>query len=57
MDPLMIANLPQQAKSLMSPIDGPEQQLMAEVPPKPDFLNVGDEVVFRYQSIHFFAKD
>ena len=53
----MKANLPQQAKSLMSPIDGPEHHLGAEVPPKPDFLNVGDEVVFRYQSIQFFAKD
>ena len=53
----MKANLPQQAKSLMSPIDGPEHHLGAEVPPKPDFFNVGDEVVFRYQSIQFFAKD
>ena len=52
----MKANLPQQA-SLMSPIDGPEHHLGAEVPPNPDFFNVGDEVVFRYQSIQFFAKD
>ena len=44
-------------KNLMSSIDGPEHHLGAEVPPKPDFFNVGDEVVFRYQSIQFFAED
>ena len=53
----MKVNLPQQAKSLMSPIDGPEHHLGAEVSPKPDFFYVGDEVVFRYQDIQFFAKD
>ena len=53
----MKANLPQQAKSLMSPIDGPEHHLGAEVPRKPDHFNVGDEVVFRYQSLQLLAKD
>ena len=51
----MTPNLSQQAKGVMSPIDGPlctsagyGQSLghHTEVPPKPDFFNVRDEEVF-----------
>ena len=40
------ANLPQQAKSVISPIDGPVHQPVTHT--KPEFFNAGDEVVFRY---------
>ena len=52
----MTPNLSQQAKRVMSPIDGPVHRSSAgyvlrlgyniEVPPKHDFLSVGDEEVF-----------
>ena len=65
----MTQNLSQQAKGMMSPIDGPVHRQPGRLRAKSGlplhkylqnlffFLNVEDEEVFHHYSIYFFSED